>query len=317
MSFLGRLGKPWFVYRPRQLFLRVVRNAACAPDVRVLKLPAGFILEADVGKTIGRGLWQTGVHDLAASEGVFRLVQSGTLAVDAGANIGYMTALMALRAGPQGRVLAFEPHPALYGHLQANVARLGLHSGAAAVATHAVALSDRSGAAELFEPAGFAQNEGLATLCQGVARLVSPRNNNDMGRKTLPRPLHVLTVRLDEALEQRHVTLLKLDVEGHEAAVLRGATMALQERRITHILFEEHHGPKSTVCQMLQAAGYAIFQIGWKLRGPILAELHEPALATDYEAPSYLATLDPTTALRRLAPRGWGVLGGRVNLRLP
>jgi len=299
MSFLGRLGKPWFLYRPQQLFLRAVRNTARSPDLRVLKLPAGFALEADVGKTIGRSLWQTGVHDLAASEGVCRLMQPGALAVDAGANIGYMTALMALRAGPQGRVLAFEPHPALVHLLQANLARLGTLAGA--VETHAVALSDRSGEAELLEPAGFEQNEGLASL--------SPQGNSAESKS-----LRVKTVRLDEALGQRHVTLLKLDVEGHEEAVLRGAAAAIKERRITHILFEEHSGPDSAVCRLLQAAGYTIFQIGWRLRGPVLAGVHEPALATAYAAPSYLGTLEPAEAQRRLAPRGWGVLGCRVNL---
>jgi FkbM family methyltransferase len=42
-------------------------------------------------------------------------------AVDVGANIGYMTSLMAHKVGLSGKVIAFEPHPAIYKRLVNNV----------------------------------------------------------------------------------------------------------------------------------------------------------------------------------------------------
>ena len=62
--------------------------------------------------------------DLAVSEALWRLLDPGALALDVGANIGFMTNLMAWRSGPCGRVLAFEPHPEVFRSLAENVERL-------------------------------------------------------------------------------------------------------------------------------------------------------------------------------------------------
>ena len=52
--------------------------------------------------------------DLISCEAIWRLLDEGELALDVGANIGYMTSLMAARLGKNGRVIAFEPHPVLF-----------------------------------------------------------------------------------------------------------------------------------------------------------------------------------------------------------
>src|SRR5438128_12382252 len=51
-----------------------------------------------------------------------RLVRPGTIAVDAGANIGFYTCLLAGKTGPSGRVIAVEPTPSCFQMLMHNVA---------------------------------------------------------------------------------------------------------------------------------------------------------------------------------------------------
>ena len=119
-----------------------------------------------------------------------------------------------------------------------------------------------------------------------------------------PEGLLVRTARLDTLLEGREVGVLKVDVEGHEPAVFRGASESLSAKRIAHLVYEDHDGPDSPASRLLLGHGYTLFEIGWRLTGPVIAA---PGSGTHraYEAPSYLATRDPERALAACSPRGW------------
>ena len=225
------------------------------------------------------------------------LVNPGVI-IDAGANIGYMTNLMATRAGKTGTVHAFEPHPVVGQRLRDNVAALPKDR-TATVQVHPVALSDKPGTAKLVLPKNFVDNEGIGYLAS---------DTSDSGAQGYDVP----TVTLDELFPSSHFDVMKMDVEGHEAGVLRGATRMLREHAIRHIVFEEHDGPASEPCKILQAAGYTLFQVGWHLRGLILADLSAPRVCKTYEAPSYLATLEPSDAVLAAKPSGWQIFGHRT-----
>lgn len=288
------LWKPWYVYRPAQVIRRLTRSLRATPVglVRV-PLPWGPTITVNPRETIGQALWTVGVYDLAVSELLARLTPQGGTAVDAGANIGYMTSLLAVRAGPTGRVLSFEPHPSLAEQLRQNAGEFARNNSVAPIEIHQVALSDTVGTANLVCPDGFSSNEGLGFLSATSEGTSVP------------------TVRLDDVVGDRVVSVMKLDVEGHEPAVLRGATRLLAERRLRHIVFEEHQGAQSETCQLLHAAGYTLMQVGWTMRGLILADLAAPEVCKPYEAPSYLATLAPKEAIAVCRPNGWHVFGSR------
>lgn len=288
------LWKPWFVYRPRRLARRVGQLLIAPPTgPTAVTLPWGATLTVNPGETVGRAVWTTGVYDIAVSEALFRLVPFGGRAIDAGANVGYMTSLLAAKVGPPGRVESFEPHPVLGQRLRDNV-----RHAAAAVEVHALALSDAAGVARFVLPAGFSCNEGIGHL--------APENHALTANETA---IEVPTATLDGLFPNDRFDVLKLDVEGHEAAVLRGARGLLGRGAVRHVVFEDHAIATSEAAGILSAAGYAVFQIGWALRGPVLASLGAPRLCRDYEAPSYLATLDPAAATAALAPRGWRIYG--------
>lgn len=284
------LWKPWYVARPRQLARRLGQLVSAPPTGLVsVTLPWGVTVRVNPAETIGRAVWTTGVYDLAVCEALWRLLPAAGAAVDAGANVGVLTTLLAAKAGPAGRVEAFEPHPLLAERLRENVGPLPR------VTVHELALSDRVGVARFVTPPDFATNEGVGRLADG-----DPGDGFD-----------VPTATLDGLFPGDRFDVLKLDVEGHEAAALRGAHGVMARGAIRHVVFEDHAIATSTAVGILHATGYTLMQLGWALRGPVTAPLSAPRLCRSYEAPSYLATLDPAGAAALLAPRGWRVYDRR------
>jgi FkbM family methyltransferase len=290
--------KPWYVWRPWQL----VRRARAEWSVtqsgnRALPVAWGVSLLADPRMTIGRSIQTTGVHDPAVTEVLARLIQRGDTVVDAGAHIGYMTALAALAAGPAGHVVSWEPHPGLFEVLQRNVAELTTRRSSARITLHNAALADTQGTADLTIPDVAVTNDGMACLA---------RANGLAGRS-----LRVRVDTLDDALADTSVAVMKLDVEGSELLALSGASRALHDGRIRHIVFEDHRGPSSGVMGLLMTHGYEIFAMGWSIRGPKLGRISGGPLAAAYEAPNYLATLAAAEVQERCAKPGWVTLSSR------
>src|SRR3954465_296715 len=89
----------------------------------VVRLPWGLPVEVDTGDAIGFSIVAGGVFDPCVTETLHRLIDPGDVVADVGANLGYMSSLAAARVGPEGRVLAFEPHPRAYELLERNVSR--------------------------------------------------------------------------------------------------------------------------------------------------------------------------------------------------
>lgn len=294
---LQRLWKPWFVHRPTQVGRRLYASLSPPPPgYRRLRTSWGVSLTADPSRTIGRNIVNTGLFDISVSEVLARLIVPGSTVIDGGANIGYMTLLAALAAGPTGRVIAFEPHPELSQILRANVAQAGVGRALAPIEVRQIALGDRPGVAELSIPDGFDGNDGIATLVQG--------------RKDSTRSVTVEVDTLDSLLGDTVVEVMKLDVEDFEYQVLLGAAQALQARRIRHIVFEDHHARDSQVIRLFQASGYELFSVGWTVKGLALKSFESGDLAASYESPSFIATIDAAAVHARCSGgrSGWKVL---------
>lgn len=296
---IGRLLKPHYLFRPDQAVRRAVQTLSRPlPGPTTVTLPWGLPLRVDTTDDIGRAIWRLGLYDLAVSETLWRLLDPGALALDVGANIGYMTSLMAWRAGPRGQVLAFEPHPEIFHSLTENVELAAPHPSVARVEPHRLAVSDRIGHAYLACGDQFAKNRGTAQL--------SARESD----------LRVATTTLDEVLGGRTASMVKVDVERAELLVLRGAFESLREGRIRSLIYEGHPSESWRLADLLRAHRYRIFALGWNVWGLALSPLGEPHRLPAYEAPSFLATLETDAVLSRLRPRGWRVLRptGQPNL---
>ena len=154
----------------------------------------------------------------------FRAVlRAGDTALDVGANVGPYTILFGLWAGPRGRVVAFEPAAAAYEGLCRHLALNGL---AGHVRALRVAVSDTVEAEFVSE--GF---QGTNRLRGGATAHASSRT------------IRVPTTTIDQVCraERLHPRLIKIDVEGAELAVLRGARETIAAMAADSGLFVEMH----------------------------------------------------------------------------
>jgi hypothetical protein len=66
------------------------------------------------------------------------------------------------------------------------------------------------------------------------------------------------------------------------------------------------------VVPLLRAADYRLFSLGWRMRGLRVEPIEAGALSTRYEAPSFIATVEPEQALARCQSKGWLALRRRT-----
>ena len=292
------LHKPEYFYRPGQLFRRLRHTLGTRHATAIVRLPWGLPLRIHPEETIGHAIVTTGLYDLPVSETLWRLTDPAGCAVDAGANVGHMTSILALQTGVGGQVWSFEPHPEIFEELCVNVKSWTAASGQGKIHLEQLALSDHSGTGWLTTAAHFAQNRGTATLA------ASDTGRGDNSRK-IPVPLRTL----DEVLgENQNVGMLKIDVEGHELAVLQGARRLLETGRIRDLVFEDHASFPTPTTTFLSARGYSIFRIEKQFSGPLLAPPERISTTPSWAPPSYLATSNPDRARERMRPRGWQCL---------
>lgn len=207
-----------------------------APNVTVWAKVAGGAVLADLGDYVGRAAWYFGDLDRKISGLIDRYARPGDTVADIGANIGVTTLRMARAVGPRGRVVAFEPHPETAARLRAAVAR----SNAAQVEVCELALGDEAGTARLVRPPG---NAGAAAIATGAEHGSA---------------LTVKMARLDDlAADWRALRLLKIDVEGAEAAVIDGGRETLARLRPI-LIFETNRADSESLFQRLAALDYEI-----------------------------------------------------------
>jgi FkbM family methyltransferase len=169
-------------------------------------------------------------------------LSAGDTAVDVGANKGAYLYWMRRRVGKSGKVVAFEPQVRLAAYLRAMVSRMGWTN----VSIREAALSDAPGDRVLHVP-GTGDSPG-ASLEDAVLTTGACRDETCTADT------------LDRQLEGERVALIKVDVEGHELAVFRGAERTLAESRPT-LLFEcearhlTRHTPRD-VFAFLEKRGY-------------------------------------------------------------
>jgi FkbM family methyltransferase len=145
---------------------------------------------------------------------IINLVPEGRLAVDVGAHRGLWSYWFSRRAGA---VHSFEPNP----HLYAFLARTRLRN----VHPHEVALSDAEGTAELYIPAGGNAGRGSIQI-GGIS------------------PLATVATRQLDSYAFENIGFIKIDVEGHEEAVLRGAALTIERWHPALVIeIEDRHNP--------------------------------------------------------------------------
>lgn len=181
------------------------------------------------------GSWEHWVYDsckwVMPKKGIF---------YDIGANVGYMT-IELMHEVTKATSVAFEPQETLTSALAKSVMLNGFQS---RVQIIGCALSDHNGTAFL----SLYAHDGHASLsCQG----------QEKGQ------VEVHTMTLDEAVKKNslpHPDLIKIDVEGHEAAILRGGLETLRKSK-PNVVFEcsSEEQLHNIVEELLSIGDYQLF----------------------------------------------------------
>jgi len=223
---------------PRRRGLRLARAWARLtshrPGLALSREPSGMRLRCDLRDELAATIFYRGWVDRELETWLGRWLRPGDTYVDVGAHIGFYVSLALAAVGRSGRVIAFEPLDESYAKLSASVREVSDRY--PNVEIHRAAVGAGRGEAMLFRPAAAWNHQTYR------ASLVAAANRAPSGR--------VPVVTLDDTLGTTSCRLLKIDVEGSEAEVLRGARSFLTRRGADAILIEVN--PKA-----LHAAGTA------------------------------------------------------------
>ena len=189
-------------------------------DGTIVKLQNGFILEIDSRDWTSRTIYE-GTYERSLLR-VLSFVQAKNLVIDVGANIG-ITLWSSIKHNQEVSYLAFEPAPIPFDRLQRflsfvnNIGHL-----------HKIGLSDRNGIAQLYG-VDNPDHTGLASYSSEESPFV---------KGVIETEVRTLDKMLEEIKLDKDIDLIKIDVEGFEGNVLRGAENVLIEAKFRFLILE-------------------------------------------------------------------------------
>jgi FkbM family methyltransferase len=184
----------------------------------------GVTYDLDLSQGIDFGIFLGNIYERQTKAALRKLVSPASLVLDIGANIGAHTFHLAQLVGPNGRVMAFEPTDFAFRKLRRN---LDLNP----------SLASRVEAYHCFLTACDGTNVPNAIYSSWPLTGATGLHTKHLGREMQTDSAQARS--LDSILSERadrKVQLVKLDVDGFECDVLRGATTMLRDTRPVFVL---------------------------------------------------------------------------------
>lgn len=239
--------------------------------------------------------------------GVLRL---GDSAVDVGANVGWFTLLASALVGPEGFVWAFEPGTDNLEKLRRNVALNGFEKRVGIVPK---AVADVRGQAPFYH---CADGSGGHALWDPA---VWPVNHKSQAAAAAPTMMELTTLDYelgeDGAGADQVVRLIKIDTEGNEFNVLKGALELLEERPPDMIIAELHEfglaqlgGSQMELRRLLRRFGFEGFVPSPDGQLPMFLPPESPVVTSwilnlAYCRPAFLSEVFPEVNIELARPR--------------
>lgn len=202
----------------------------------------------DVG--ISRELAIYGVHEKNSTAEVKKIITTGMNILEVGANIGYYALLETSLAGPTGHLYAMEPSPYNFDLLTENLKLNGLKN------------------YDLYQLAAGAEAGRAKFLLSGRSNLSTFIEREDLTGEEID----VDVVTLDEFFKDKKVDFIRMDVEGYEGEILKGAENILNsDKKPKYFFIEVHsellHKKNSSardIVEFLAKYGYEIHKSFWR-----------------------------------------------------
>ncbi len=214
---------PWTGFRAIFSALKGLRRLR-GKSMQTLACREGLQWSLDLGQTIDLWIYLTGAFQRPSVDALLRLIRPGDVVLDIGANIGSHTLFIARAVGPAGQVHAFEPTPFAFQKLQRNLELNPLLS--ATTQAHQI---------ELVAPGTPAPTSEIhSSWPLDPTSKVHPNHGGALMATTGARISTLDAFCSSHAIPR--VNVIKIDVDGHECNVLRGAQHLLQTQRPAIVL---------------------------------------------------------------------------------
>jgi len=247
-SLPGWAKRAIYKIRPLARLVRGELNRAAPVGLSIVTVAAGELsgIKLSLDMQTEKDYW-LGTYEPELQAALHELVQPGMAAYDVGANIGYISLMLAKLTGEQGQVFAFEALPDNVRRLRNN---LDLNSVGERVTVVPGAVVDKAGTVSfLVGPSG------------GMGKAAGSAGRQDVAYS---QTIDVVGLSLDEFIYQQGnlpPQLVKIDIEGGEVLALPGMRRMLNE--FHPFILMELHGPQAALAawEILHAADYRICQM--------------------------------------------------------
>ncbi len=234
----------------KSLLLKLTKDGIIPENpIVIFKTKYPFRLKANLANPEHQYLYFYGTHDERyVVTKLLKIIKSGDICWDIGANIGFYTCLLASQVKDTGAVIAFEPAARTCGYLQENVC-LNEFTNVTVV---------NNGLGDNIEQRHLYYSQ--AALAEGTASLKYPNGRTASERVTLDT--------IDNLIGKLPTPdFIKIDVEGYQLEVLRGGEHFLK----THApllmaelkdVGETNRDDFSEIEKYITNLGYSLYEIG-------------------------------------------------------
>ncbi|GIV43296.1 MAG: hypothetical protein KatS3mg035_0419 [Bacteroidia bacterium] len=225
----------------------------------------GLVFKVDIHTYLGKLMYWRGAHEWGPILAMKKIIKSGGICIDVGANQGEYTLWMAKLSSDSGKVISFEPLTKMYNQLIENIdlnpnlsqkiitIKKGLSDHVSELPLYAVNASDNN-----------SDNEGMPSIFHSDTRNTFIEN---IALSTLDIELKKMNI--------NKVNFIKIDVEGAELLVLKGAADTLNKSKPNLLIefneqtFNAAGYTSNDIFNFLEPFGYRFYIIG--IRGNLKA----------------------------------------------
>lgn len=237
----------------RNTIERVLMPTPTGPTITPTLYGFDLLVDPVADQALERTIYYNGTYEAGTLDIIGKCLCKGDIFIDVGSNIGLISLFSSKLVGPDGAVYSFEPEPVIYAILRKNIEINRVSN----VHTYDLALGSARTTATIYS--------ALATKAKrGAASLIKPSESHAAGAT-------VKVQTLDEfvcANKIANVRMLKIDVEGWELEVLKGARHLLASQTAPIICIEYsnlhpiHHGQALDIYNCILAINdYKVYKL--------------------------------------------------------